>query len=258
MHTRIIRSTSTDPCFNLALEEWFFYGMPPGECVLLLYVNRPAVVIGKNQNPWSECDIPAMQIDEVHLCRRISGGGAVYHDMGNLNFSFLSDRNNYDIDRQLGIVLNALSAMGFDVTLNNRRDLTLRYRKISGNAFCLRKDRALHHGTLLVDSDTMAMNRYLRPVLPDITTRSVASNRSEVINLVEVDPRVTLESIIESLCRSFNHTFRTQSVPVYFDQSALSVENRGAVDDLYRKNSSLEWVYGRTPQFGTVLSGTNI
>ena len=97
-------SESTDGWQNLAMDEWFLDHLDPEDLVLYFYINRNAVIIGKNQNPWKECDLAAMERDQVQLVRRITGGGAVYHDSGNLNFSFIAGSGRYDVQRQLNLI----------------------------------------------------------------------------------------------------------------------------------------------------------
>ncbi len=256
--TRILRSIETDPWFNLALEDFFFSTIAPHECLLLLYVNDPSLLMGKNQNPWIECSVPLLQTDNIPLCRRISGGGTVYHDTGNLNFSFLMDRKFYDSEHQFGIILDALSHLGIDAKISNRRDITVQSKKISGNAFCVRKDRALHHGTLLINADLSALNRYLLPVSKDIRTHAVPSHRSEVTNITEIDPSISQETVIDALCTAFNKAYKGDKMPCAIDRSSLSKTDLVAVEELYQKNCSWEWIYASTPRFDFSTSLNNV
>ena len=125
MKNYFYKSTSNDGWRNLAQDEWFINNMGEDELMLYLYVNENAVIIGKNQNPWKECNLSAMEQDNVQLVRRISGGGAVYHDMGNLNFSFIANKKRYDLEKQMSMILSAVRMMGIDAEATGRNDITV-------------------------------------------------------------------------------------------------------------------------------------
>ncbi|MBQ3865667.1 MAG: lipoate--protein ligase family protein, partial [Clostridia bacterium] len=118
---------------NLALDEYFLDTVGQDEMILYLYVNRNAVIVGKNQNPYKECDLAAMEKDGVELVRRVSGGGAVYHDEGNLNFSFIAGPGRYDLDKQIGAIRETLLSLGVECAFSGRNDLLAAGRKFSGN-----------------------------------------------------------------------------------------------------------------------------
>ena len=157
----VIRTAHTSPYENLGLEQYLTGQAAPGQCILYLWQNRPTVVIGRNQNVWAECRPEAMEEDGVLLARRLSGGGAVYHDLGNLNFTFIARSALYSVPRHLEVILKSLSLLGIPGEISGRNDLTVRGRKFSGNAFYRSGDFCCHHGTLLVDADLTAMSRYL-------------------------------------------------------------------------------------------------
>ena len=158
---RILTTHCTDPHKNLALEEVLLTTLPEDQAVLYLWQNRHTVVIGAGQNACAECRVGLLESEGGTLARRSSGGGAVYHDMGNLNFSFLVPRADYDVARQLKVILEAVRALGVEAEPSGRNDLTAGGRKFSGNAFRILKDGALHHGTLLVNVDMGLIGRYL-------------------------------------------------------------------------------------------------
>ena len=146
-------STSPDGWRNLGVDEYFLDHIGEDDMLLYFYVNRNAVIIGRGQNPWAECNLSAMERDGVQLVRRITGGGAVFHDEGNLNFSFIAGEKRYDLQRQLGMILDAVRALGIPCEFSGRNDLLADGRKFSGNAFCSRGCVRQHHGTLLIDAD---------------------------------------------------------------------------------------------------------
>jgi len=151
-----------DPYLNLALEEDLFRGCPDHTIRLLFYRNTPAVIFGRNQNPWIECDMDACLGRQVALVRRISGGGTVFHDQGNLNYSFSMPRMHYDPQRFLGIVVQALLHLGVPASACARHSVWVGKRKVSGTAFMLTGQRALLHGCILVNSDIPLLRHVLK------------------------------------------------------------------------------------------------
>lgn len=185
----------TDARRNLALEEYVLRHAPAGEDCLLFYVNAPAVIIGRNQNTVEEIDPAVVAERGVTVVRRLSGGGAVYHDGGNLNFSFhtphAADRfNRYEAF--LGPVLEALRALGIPAELGGRNDVTVGGRKVSGNAQFTTTRRMFSHGTLLVDADLDAVSAVLRPRPGKVESKGVKSVRARVANLAEFAPGLTV------------------------------------------------------------------
>jgi lipoate-protein ligase A len=169
---RYVESVSHDPWFNLALEEWLFESAGPEEMVFYLWRNGPTVVIGRHQNPWVECRLEDMDRDGVKLARRPTGGGAVYHDLGNTNFTFTCRRDVYDVERQIGVILDGLRRVGVEARFSGRNDIVVGDRKVSGSAFRGRKDRWLHHGTLLLHADLGRLGHYLTAPPPRSRARA--------------------------------------------------------------------------------------
>ena len=195
MNNLLYMSPTGDGWKNLAADEWFLDHLPEDTVLLYFYINDNAVIIGKNQNPWRECDLTAMEQDGVQLVRRVSGGGAVYHDGGNLNFSFIASRTRYDEQKQFELILQAVRSLGIACEFSGRNDLLAEGRKFSGNAFCHRGPNCQHHGTLLVDADMGRLQRYLKPDPRKLRAKGVASVRSRVCNLKELCPGLTAEAV---------------------------------------------------------------
>ncbi len=187
-HLVVYRSAFFDPFLNLAIEDHLLRNRPLRERALLLYLNSPAVVIGRHQNPWVECNPEHLERSGIALVRRQSGGGTVYHDPGNLNFSILCAREEYDQDANFAIVIEALAALGIEAERSGRNDLVSRSYKISGSAFKHLRERSFHHGTVLVDADLRALSSALKPAALEITSRGIASVRSRVANVVDLLP----------------------------------------------------------------------
>ena len=230
---------------HLATEEYLLNQLADNQTLLYLWRAAPCVVIGKNQNPWTECFIPEIQRNGVKIGRRLSGGGTVYQDLGNLNFTFLCHRRNFRFTDQITIVLSALRALGISAESDNRYALWVKGRKFSGNAFCFRKGKVLHHGTLLINANLSRMHHYLQPTLENVTSKAISSVRANVLNLNEIIPDLQWESIVDAFTKQFFDS-NPQKENLRVDDSALdSVE----IGKLKKKYQSWQWIFGHTPPF---------
>ena len=239
-------SSSYDGWQNLAMDEWFLDHLKPEDMILYFYVNENAVIIGKNQNPWKECDLAAMERDGVQLVRRITGGGAVYHDKGNLNFSFIVGEGRYDVEKQLNVILQAVRSFGIPCDFSGRNDLLADGRKFSGNAFCKRGQMCQHHGTLLLNADLGKLQNYLRPDPRKLQAKGVSSVRSRVCNLSEFTP-VTVETMLPAIRKAFCEVYGEVE-----DFKPTPEDLAGML--LYReKQASWDWRLGKTPGFDLEL-----
>ena len=204
---RLLISDSYDPWFNLAVEECIFRQMPATQRVLFLWRNADTVVIGRAQNPWKECNTRRMEEDNVRLARRSSGGGAVFHDLGNTCFTFMAGKPEYDKTISTSIVLNALNALGVSAEASGRNDLVVKTvegdRKVSGSAYRETKDRGFHHGTLLLNADLSRLANYLNPDKKKLAAKGITSVRSRVTNLTELLPGITHEQVCEVITKAF-------------------------------------------------------
>ncbi len=236
---KLYRSAGFDPHRNLAVEQHLLETVEEGCCILYLWQNRNTVVIGRNQNPWKECRTTELQKDGGHLARRLSGGGAVFHDLGNLNFTFLVHSADYDLDRQLSVVQEACRALGVETERSGRNDVLAGGRKFSGNAFFHNRGRSYHHGTLLVDADMDALGRYLRPSAAKLRAKGVDSVRARVVNLRTLQPSVTVDALRIQLEAAFAKVYGLEVEPI-----ADSELDEAAIDALTRRNRSWEWLYG--------------
>lgn len=203
----VIEASGTNPYENLALERLLFENIIPGRCVLYLWQNAHTVVIGRNQNALDECDVPALEADGGHLVRRLSGGGAVYHDLGNLNFTFLIPTEDFSVATQNEVVLQAVRALGIPALATGRNDLTVDGQKFSGAAYLHEAEKSYHHGTLMLNADFSALSRYLRPSPLKLKARGVKSVRARVVNLASLVPTLTIDELKAALTQSFGEVY---------------------------------------------------
>ncbi|KAM4559603.1 lipoyl amidotransferase LIPT1, mitochondrial [Odontesthes bonariensis] len=247
----VLQSQSTDVHQNLALEDWIDAHVDlQRRHVLLLWRNRPAVVIGRHQNPWSECSLPAMRRAGVPLARRRSGGGTVFHDLGNLNLTFFASKKAYDRRRNLKVVTEALRRLrpGLDVHATDRFDILLNGRyKISGTASRLSRTSSYHHCTLLHSADRSALSAVLRPSCPGIQSNATPSVPSPVTNLVDHAPSLRWEELLEALVQQYNTEFGLSSASTLVDPSEES-EFPG-LGSMAAELRSWDWTFGKTPKF---------
>lgn len=204
---RWIETPIGPPYRNLAVEKALMDRIGPGECLLYLWQNRQTVVIGRNQNAREECRVDLLRAEGGFLARRLSGGGAVYHDEGNLNFSFLMRREDEDPARQSEVILRAVRSLGIPAERTGRNDLETEGRKFSGHAWYRAPDRCCHHGTLMMAVDLDRMGRYLTAAPAKLRSRSVASVRARVVNLKEHCPALNRQLLTERLIRAFEDVY---------------------------------------------------
>ena len=246
---KTIFSSGTDPYRNIALEEFLLRHETPGEAVLYLWQNRRTVVIGRNQNARRECRTEELSRGGGFLARRLSGGGAVYHDLGNLNFTFLARGADYDLEKQLSVILRAVRALGADAEKDGRNDLTVSGRKFSGCAFYRSGELRYHHGTLLVSADLNDLSRYLNPDPEKLAGRGVRSVRARVGNLAEFCPGLTVSELSRALVQSFGEVYGLTPERLVLSAQELCEAERRA--EFF---ASPEWLYGAEPPAASALS----
>lgn len=246
MKLQFIVSDQTEPYWNIAVENFL---VESAECVTLyLWRNRRTVVIGQNQNPYSEVNVEVLEADGGFLMRRKTGGGAVYHDDGNLNFSFVVPKALYDQQRQFSVIQRAVESFGLHTELSGRNDILAEGRKFSGNAFSKGRVNDLHHGTLLISGDMSDLAHYLKPKPAKLQKHGVQSVRSRVVNLAELNPAITPESIAPRLKEAFLSEYSEYSE--YSEHSDFSeIIKRPEVRALHDHFASPEWKYGRWRTF---------
>ena len=214
---------------------------------MYLWKNQQTVVIGYNQNPYSECNVKLLLDEGGHLMRRGTGGGAVYHDLGNINFSFVADKSLYDVKKQLSVIQDALRNYGLEAEISGRNDLICQGRKFSGNAFAKGQNNDLHHGTILIKTDAAMMQRYLTVDKAKLLKNGVKSVASRVVNLSELVPELTSENIKQPLIASFEKVYGGKASVMDFDETIKNPE----VQAIFETISSHEFLFGRWEQFKT-------
>ena len=201
------------PYPNFGMEEYLLYHVEEEECILYLWQNEKTVVIGRNQNAWKECRREELEAAGGHLVRRLSGGGAVFHDLGNLNFTFITRKDNYDVTKQTEVILRAVKKLGVNAERTGRNDITVDGRKFSGNAYYETGDFCYHHGTILLSVDKEEMARYLNVSREKLRSKSVDSVKSRVANLIEFVPDLTVRRMRDSLEESFGEVYGLPADP---------------------------------------------
>lgn len=235
-------SDSFNPYTNLATEKCLLDTLPSDCCMLYLWQNEKTVVIGKNQNPWSECNCPLLESDGIKLARRLSGGGAVFHDLGNLNFTFLCSSEDYDLDKQLSVIKKSCELAGITVETSGRNDILANGKKFSGNAFYNSKGKSYHHGTILVSANLEDVQKYLTPSKAKLESKGIKSIRSRVINLSEISPNLNCNVMKENMIKAFKSVYGLNLNP-------LQTIDIREVQRLSEKYSSWEFLYGTAIPF---------
>ncbi|HPF88616.1 MAG TPA: lipoate--protein ligase [Candidatus Limiplasma sp.] len=238
--TACIIARGTDPYRNLAIEKQLLDTLPEETAILYLWQNAHTIVCGRNQNPWYECRVKDFMADGGRIAKRLSGGGTVYHDMGNLNFTFLVPRSSFDIPKQLSVIQAAVASFGLRAVRSGRNDLEIGGRKFSGNAFYTSGQNAYHHGTLLVNADKDIMARYLLADQTKLQNRGVKSVPARVINLQSLSSDITVESLQSALFRAFAKVYVQK--PTLLDEKMMDQPTLEKLTEQYRNPA---WIFPR-------------
>ncbi len=238
----------TDPRINLAIEEYALKNLDINETYLLFYINEPSIIIGKNQNTIEEINTEYVEKNGIHVVRRLSGGGAVYHDLGNLNFSFITKDDGesfHNFRKFTEPVVTALKKLGVNAELSGRNDLLAEGRKISGNAQFSTKGRMFSHGTLLFDSEIESVVSALNVKKDKIESKGIKSIRSRVANISEfITEKVTIEEFRSLLLKNIFEGM--EEIPEY----VLTEKDWEKIHELSKERyQNWDWNYGKSPKF---------
>ncbi|MDD7463058.1 MAG: lipoate--protein ligase family protein [Anaerococcus sp.] len=237
MKARIIDLKSTNPYKNVASEYAYYTNLDKDQVIFLLWQNSPCVVMGRNQNAYQELDLEFINKENILPVRRFTGGGAVYHDLGNLNFTFISSQKNKDMDKWMAIVLKALEKSKIRGKLDGRNDLTVDGKKFSGMAFIEDEEKFMVHGTLMVDLDLNVLEKCLTPDISKFTGKGIKSVRSRVCNLKDLDKDLDIETLKKNLIETFKDFYPSSQEEIHQDQAGELAT--------YKKISEDEWIYGK-------------
>lgn len=247
---KYIKNDSTNPYFNLALEEYFLKNTDANEDYFILWQNEPTVVIGKHQNTLEEINTSFIEKNNINVARRISGGGAVYHDFGNLNFTFIQkdvDIKEIDFKRYTLPIISALKKLGIKAELTGRNDLTINNKKFSGNSQHIYKNRLLHHGTLLYDSDLDTVQKALNVKADKIQSKGIKSVRSRISNIKEYvsDKDISINKFKSLFIDSIFSYYDKE----YQEHNLSNIEINDINNLKQQKYCTWEWNYGESPPF---------
>lgn len=243
---RFIYSNSSDASINLASEEYFLKNFD--EDIFFLYINSPSIISGKHQNTMGEINFEYTQKNNIEVYRRLSGGGTVYHDLGNINFCFITNEKRGDLinfDKYLTYIKRFLKTKGIESEIGSRHEMTIDGKKISGNASHIYKTRVMHHGTLLYNSELDVLNNCIKITPNRYQDKAVKSVRSEVTNISDhLKEKISISEFSNEL---FNWLM------AQFEESylyKLSNSDEQYISDLNRtKFSTWNWIYGYSPQY---------
>lgn len=239
--SRIYVSQETDPYFNVAAEYELFLGAKQ-EIALFLWQNEPAVIFGRNQNVYAECDVAYLEKMNISPVRRFSGGGAVFQDLGNVNFTFITKEKDADTDKYLSVIQQAVASLGIDCRFSGRNDLLYQDKKFSGHAYFVDNGNYFYHGTVMVNVDMDLLSGALSPSLLKLQSKGIASVRSRVINLSQINSGITIGAVKDALITAFTKIYGECGNIQYVDRKSLQPERW---DVIKRK----EWIYGEAPAF---------
>jgi|SRR5690554_348126 len=244
-----IINEKTDPRYNLALEEYVLKKLPKDNDYILLWQNEPAIIIGRNQNTHEEINSKYVKEHNIHVVRRISGGGAVYHDFGNLNYTFVTNntRDNLNNFRKFTEpVIKALNSLGVKAEFAGRNDILIDGKKFSGNAQTYYRDRMYHHGTILFDADLDMVAKVLQVKLEKIESKGIKSNRSRVTNILPyLEKPMTIKEF-----QNYLLTFILGTEDIESKTYHLTEEDYQNIDKLMKeKYATWEWNFGENPDF---------
>lgn len=238
MKLGLVTTNNTDPYHNLALERYLLETVEDDQVILYLWQNENTVVIGRNQSALAECRVQELSAAGGKLARRLSGGGAVYHDLGNLNFTFILPSMLYNEARQTHVVLHAVQRLGIRAERTGRNDLLAQGAKFSGHAYYHTKGKSYHHGTLLVNANKQKMGEYLNPSPLKLASKGVASVKSRVCNLSDFIPGLNVADVACALVAAFEEVYGGTTQPLQFPEDALL-----AIDSYTQEFASDAWVY---------------
>lgn len=242
-----IKNNDNRPEFNLALEEYVFKELTQFDEIFLLWINKPAIIVGKNQNTIEEINLEYIKENDIHVVRRLSGGGAVYHDYGNLNYTIISNNDDsvaFNFETFSKPVIEVLASLGVEAEFTGRNDIVIGKQKFCGNAQYMQKNRVLHHGAILFDVDLNVLSKALKVSKDKIESKGIKSVRSRVTNVVDhLDEKIDVEEFKNLL---LEHIFKNTEIREY----KLTEQDYENINRLMEERyNTWEWNFGKSPKF---------
>lgn len=242
-----IVSNSTKPQFNIAMEEYCFTRLLQFDKIFILWINEPSIIVGKHQNTIEEINLPYVRENGIHVVRRITGGGAVYHDLNNLNYTIISNEGKgveFDFKTFSEPVIETLRELGVDAEFSGRNDIKIDGMKVCGNAQAFKNNRIMHHGCLLFDTDLTVLSKALELSIDPIQSSGVKSVRSAVSNIKSfIKENISVDDFQKRILSFMLRKFPDMN-EYTFSTSELDEINQVAVD----KFSSWDWNFGKSPK----------
>lgn len=253
MRLSYLNLKTTDPATNLATEQYVFESLPKDRAYFMLWQNDNAIILGKHQNTLAEINDSFVKENNIKVIRRLSGGGAVYHDLGNLNFTFIADaqdKNSLDFSLFCQPVVNTLKDLGINAELNGRNDMTIEGKKFSGNSQYIKDGRVLHHGTLLFQSDLSVVEKALTVDPEKIQAKGVKSVRSRITNISDyLKAETALESFRSLLLNNIISKHESE-------EYILTAQDKAAIESIAENRyNSWQWNYGHNTQCTMLKKG---
>ena len=247
-----IVSQSNKPDFNIALEEYCFKQMTQFDKIFILWINEPSIIVGKNQNTHAEINEKYVKEKGIHVVRRISGGGAVYHDLNNLNYTIISnedcDSRRFDFKAFSEPVIQTLKDLGVEAQFTGRNDITINGKKISGNAQAYLGGRVMHHGCILFDVDLTVLSKALESSDKIVDAKGVKSVRSRVGNILpNLSEKITVTQFAERILEHMKRKY-PEMREYHFDEEEL----QAIEDGRQMKFGNWNWNFGTNPVAGII------
>ncbi|HEO4751744.1 TPA: lipoate--protein ligase [Streptococcus agalactiae] len=245
---KYIVNTSNDPAYNVALEAYAFQKLTDIDEIFILWINEPAIIIGRHQNTIQEINKEFIDKNGIHVVRRLSGGGAVYHDLNNLNYTIISNNTQegaFDFQTFLKPVIDTLAKLGVKAEFTGRNDLEINGQKFAGNAQAYYKGRMMHHGCLLFDVDMSVLGQALKVSKDKIESKGIKSVRARVTNIVDhLSDKITVQEFSDAILAQMKEEYPEMDEYVLSDAELSEIQ---AMRD--NQFATWDWTYGKAPEY---------